>query len=383
MQTGNSIYLDYQATTPLDPHVIDVLTQSQNTLFANPHSTQHVLGQQSAQVVEQARSDIESLINAASEEVIFTSGATESNNQAIASTLLANKTPRNRLLISAIEHKCIKNAAYYYAARLGAKVEEIPVLPTGLIDLEAYQRMLDDDVLLVCVMAVNNEIGTIQDIRTLAEMAHHVGALFHCDAAQAPEAIDIDVEDWQVDMLSLSAHKVYGPKGIGALFVKNHLQASLPPLIHGGGQQSGMRSGTVPTNLCAGFAAAMRLSRELATENRPKINQLKQLFINRLTEAGIDFKLNGDQQACHPGNINIQLTGFNATELLEKLQPDVCASTGSACNSEMVLPSHVLKAIGLTDEQVLSSIRFSLGRFSDSAQVDQSTRALIDVLQQP
>lgn len=380
MQIGNSIYLDYQATTPLDPHVIDVLTQSQNTLFANPHSIQHVLGQQSAQAVEEARTGIESLINAASEEVIFTSGATESNNQAIATTLLANKTPRNRLLISAIEHKCIKNAAYYYAARLGAKVEEIPVLPTGLIDLEAYQRMLADDVLLVCVMAVNNEIGTIQDIRTLAEMAHHVGALFHCDAAQAPEAIDIDLQDWQVDTLSLSAHKVYGPKGIGALFVKNHLQASLPPLIHGGGQQSGMRSGTVPTNLCAGFAAAMRLSRELSAESRPKINQLKQLFINRLTEAGIDFRLNGDQQACHPGNINIQLTGFNATELLEKLQPDVCASTGSACNSEMVLPSHVLKAIGLTDEQVLSSIRFSLGRFSDADQIINSTDKLVSIL---
>lgn len=382
MLIGKTIYLDYQATTPLDPQVIEAISKSTSNLFANPHSAQHVLGQKSADAVDRARADIEAFIGAATDEVIFTSGATESNNQAIASTLFANKTPRSKVLISAIEHKCIKNAAHYYAAKLGHTVEEIPVLPSGIIDTKAYQSMLSDDVLLVCIMAVNNEIGTIQDIPKLAEMAHEAGALFHCDAAQAPEAIDIDVSDWQVDMLSLSGHKVYGPKGIGALFVKNHLQASLPPLIHGGGQQSGMRSGTVPTNLCVGFATALNLSKQQAGESRNRLRVLKQQFIDNLSDASIDFRLNGDQENCHPGNINIQFAGHNATEILAALQPVVCASTGSACNSEMVLPSHVLKAIGLTDEQALSTIRFSLGRFSDSDQVDQSTEVLINVLQQ-
>lgn len=382
MQTGNAIYLDYQATTPLDPQVIDTMTQCNSELFANPHSLQHLLGQQSAKAVDKARADIEAFIGAAEEEVIFTSGATESNNQAIATLLFANKTPRRKILISAIEHKCVKNAAHYFAAKLGHTVEEIPVSGAGVIDMDAYQSMLSEDVLLVCIMAVNNEIGTIQDIPRLAAMAHDAGAIFHCDAAQAPEAMDIDISDWQVDMLSLSAHKVYGPKGIGALFIKNRLQATLPPLIHGGGQQSGMRSGTVPTSLCVGFATALNISRQLAKDSRQRLGQLKQQFIQGLTDSGIDFQLNGDQKACHPGNINIQFTGHNATQILESLQPTICASTGSACNSEMVLPSHVLKAIGLTDEQALSTIRFSLGRFSDADQVKQCTGMLGKILHQ-
>ena len=229
MQFGSSIYLDYQATTPLDPRVINKMSASYELSFANPHSTQHLLGQEAAREMDQARAEIENFIGAEAEEVIFTSGATEANNQAIASVLMASKGQRKTVLISAIEHKCIKNAAYFYADKFGATVEEIPVLPSGLIDKQAYQSMLSDEVCLVCIMAVNNEIGTIQDIPALAAMAHQHGALFHCDAAQAPEAIDLDVKQWQVDMLSLSAHKVYGPKGMGALYMKNLLQASLPP----------------------------------------------------------------------------------------------------------------------------------------------------------
>lgn len=378
MQVGDAIYLDYQATTPLDPRVKVTIASCHEPLFANPHSIQHALGQAAARALDTARAGVEYFIGADAEEVIFTSGATEANNQAIASVLMANTGKRSKLLISAIEHKCIKNAAYFYAAQFGCEVQEIPVLPSGLIDIEAYREMLSDEVLLVCVMAVNNEIGTIQDIPVLAQMAHDHGALFHCDAAQAPEAMDIDVKAWQVDMLSLSAHKVYGPKGVGALYMKNLLQASLPPLIHGGGQQAGMRSGTVPTVLCVGFAEALDISQQEARRSRPRLAALKQRFIDGMQDAGIDFSRNGSEENSHPGNLNIRLAGIDSIALIKAMQPRLCASTGSACNSEMVVTSHVLKAIGLSDEEAASSIRFSLGRFSDEDQIDRAVAIIRD-----
>lgn len=370
MQFANTIYLDYQASTPIDPRVTEAMQHADKRSFANPHSVQHLLGQQSADAVDKARATIEQLIGAKPEEVIFTSGATEANNQAIATVLFGNTSSRKTILISEVEHKCVKNAAFFYAAKLGAAVKEVPVLTSGQIDVDAYQSLLTDDVLLVSIMAVNNEIGSIQDIPTLARMAHEHGALFHCDAAQAPEAIDIDVDAWQVDMLSLSAHKVYGPKGVGALFMKNSLQAKLPPFIHGGGQQAGMRSGTLPTNLCVGLAEALRLSSLEAETSRPRLAALRQRFISGLLAQGVRFTLNGSEENRHPGNANLCFADVDATALLESIQQQLCASTGSACNSEMILLSHVLKAIGLSDNEVQSSVRFSLGRFSDEAQVD-------------
>jgi cysteine desulfurase len=370
MQVGQTIYFDYQASTPLAPEVSAAMQRVRLNSFANPHSTQHILGRQSASEIDQARKNIEDVISAAPEEIIFTSGATEANNQAIASVMFGNTSGRKKVLISAIEHKCIKNAAYFYAQKLGCVVEEIPVLASGIIDMQAYKSMLSEQVLLVCIMAVNNEIGTIQHVSKLASLAHDFGALFHCDAAQAPEAIDIDVKAWNVDMLSLSAHKIYGPKGIGALFMKNSLQAELPPLINGGGQQAGMRSGTLPTELCVGFATALTLCKQWAKDRRPRLKELRDYFVTELTESDIDFQINGHVHYRHPGNLNIQLPGCNASELLTTMEPYVCATTGSACNSEMLFPSHVLKSIGLSDEEATSSIRFSLGRYTSYAQID-------------
>jgi cysteine desulfurase len=379
MQVGNSIYLDYQATTPVDPFVKAAMDPFYMDAFANPHSTAHILGQQSADAVEQARSLIEQTIGAKSEEVIFTSGATESNNQAIATVIQSNTTARNKILVSAIEHKCIKNAGYYFASLNKYQYIEIPVLANGEIDQQAYRDLLDDQVLLVCIMSVNNEIGTVQDIKLLAEQAHDVGALFHCDAAQAPQAVDIDVVEWGVDMLSLSAHKVYGPKGIGALYIKNRLQATLPPFIHGGGQQFGMRSGTLAPALCVGFAKAMALMSEDTQGSRAELAGLRSYFIEQLNKANIEFVINGNPEHIHPGNLNLQFAAdIDATQLINDMQPFVCASTGSACNSEMVLASHVLKSIGLTDEQAKASIRFSLGRFTNQ---DQITSAVAHIQQ--
>ncbi len=371
MLIGNSIYLDYQATTPLEPEVREAMAIYSEDLFANPHSA-HFLGRQSAKAAEMARTKVESAIGASAEEVIFTSGATEANNQAIATVLFANTTQRKTIMISAIEHKCIKNAAYFFAHKLGYQVSEIPVDSTGLVDIDAYQSMLNDQVLFVSIMAVNNEIGVIQPVQKLAELAHEVGAIFHCDAAQAPEAIDIDVKQWNVDMLSLSAHKVYGPKGIGALYIKNSLQASLPPFIHGGGQQFGLRSGTLPTGLSVGFAKAMELCREGAEHNRTWLTAMKQRFLNGLKQKNIDFNINGTADNSHPGCLNIRFANVNATNLLAAMQPEICASTGSACNSEYPQASHVLSAIGLTEAEAMSSLRFSFGRYTDAAQIDRA-----------
>lgn len=382
MLIGNSIYLDYQATTPLEPEVRQAMAIYSDDLFANPHSA-HFLGRQSAQAVEMARSTVESCIGASAEEIIFTSGATESNNQAIASVLFANTTKRNKILISSIEHKCIKNAAYFFAHKLGYQVSEIPVDSTGLVDIDAYQSMLNEQVLFVSIMAVNNEIGIIQPIQKLAELAHDVGAIFHCDAAQAPEAIDIDVKQWNVDMLSLSAHKVYGPKGIGALYIKNSLQASLPPFIHGGGQQFGQRSGTLPTGLSVGFAKAMELSREGAEHNRTWLTSMKQRFLEGLRDKHIDFTINGTTDNAHPGCLNIRFANVDATNLLAAMQPEICASTGSACNSEYPQASHVLSAIGLTEAEATSSLRFSFGRYTDTAQIDHAIEIINRNLKKP
>ncbi len=379
MLIGNSIYLDYQATTPLEPEVREAMAIYSEDLFANPHSA-HFLGRQSAKAAEMARNKVESAIGASAEEVIFTSGATEANNQAIATVLFANTTQRKTILISAIEHKCIKNAAYFFAHKLGYQVNEIPVDSTGLVDIDAYQSMLNEQVLFVSIMAVNNEIGVVQPVQKLAELAHEVGAIFHCDAAQAPEAIDIDVKQWNVDMLSLSAHKVYGPKGIGALYIKNSLQASLPPFIHGGGQQFGLRSGTLPTGLSVGFAKAMELCREGAVHNRTWLAAMKQRFLKGLKQKNIDFNINGTADNSHPGCLNIRFANVNATNLLAAMQPEICASTGSACNSEYPQASHVLSAIGLTEAEAMSSLRFSFGRYTDAAQIDSAVEIIYQQL---
>ncbi|WP_417549407.1 cysteine desulfurase family protein [Methylophaga sp.] len=379
MLIGNSIYLDYQATTPLEPEVREAMAIYSEDLFANPHSA-HFLGRQSAKAAEMARTKVESAIGASTEEVIFTSGATEANNQAIATVLFANTTQRKTILISAIEHKCIKNAAYFFAHKLGYQVSEIPVDSTGLVDIDAYQSMLNKQVLFVSIMAVNNEIGVVQPVLKLAELAHEVGAIFHCDAAQAPEAIDIDVKQWNVDMLSLSAHKVYGPKGIGALYIKNSLQASLPPFIHGGGQQFGLRSGTLPTGLSVGFAKAMELCREGAVHNRTWLAAMKQRFLKGLKQKNIDFNINGTADNSHPGCLNIRFANVNATNLLAAMQPEICASTGSACNSEYPQASHVLSAIGLTEVEAMSSLRFSFGRYTDAAQIDRAVEIIYQQL---
>lgn len=371
MRIGESIYMDYQASTPVDPRVADVMMPYLTETFANPHASQYSLGQKAYNACISAQTVIAESIGAMPSEIIFTSGATEANNQAVASVMLGYKGKRNKVLISAIEHKCVKEAAAFYGKHLGYHIEEIPVLSTGEVDPIAYNHMLTEEVLLVSVMAVNNEIGTVQHVVMLAEQAHEVGAFFHCDAAQAADAVDIDVMAWGVDLLSLSAHKMYGPKGIGALFVDASMHQDLPALIHGGGQQEGLRSGTLPTPLCVGFGKAVSLWVVEKEQRREHSRQMSAFFLQALDNNNISYRLNGAKSSRHFGNLNIELIDIDAESLLMLLQPYVCASTGSACNSGFIASSYVLNAIGLSARQAASSIRFSFGQFTDERQIEE------------
>ena len=376
MRVSDSIYLDYQASTPTDARVLEAMLPYFTDSFGNPHSSSHILGWKSADSIESARYEVASLVGALPEEIVFTSGATEANNHAIFGVLAGNQTDRKTILISAIEHKCVKEAAYFFACQFGHRVMEVPVLESGLVDRAAFLSLLTDGVVLVSVMAVNNEIGTIQDVAWLAEHAKRVGAIFHCDAAQAPEAIDLDVVELGIDLLSLSAHKIYGPKGVGALYIESSLQNDFLPLVHGGGQQSGLRSGTLPTPLCVGFGVAASIIRKEGIQNRERLQELSFGLLENLRRANVIFSINGDAINRHPGNLNLEFPGIDAESLINMLQPSICASTGSACNSGIIQSSYVLRSIGLSEERASASIRFSVGRFSDEEQLVEAANKI-------
>ena len=361
-----TIYADYQATTPVDPRVAEQMAPHWTEAFGNPHSNDHVLGWRAADAVREAASSVAGLIGADPDEVVFTSGATEANNLALLG--LARRAPSGRrcILVSAIEHKCVLAAARSLVEREGFSVETIPVDGEGFVDLEALEGMVDETVLAVSVMAVNNEIGTIQDVEGISKILLPYGVLFHCDAAQAPCAMDIKNLASHADLISLSGHKVYGPKGIGALYIRRDVQVRIEPIIHGGGQQSGLRSGTIPTPLCVGMAAAVDILRSSeGQEERKRVAGQRDSFVRLLQESIPSVAINGPTSECrHPGNANLRFAGLVAQDILGSLQPRLAASTGAACTSGITEPSHVLSALGLSAVEADSSIRFSFGRFT-------------------
>lgn len=373
MRVSGKIYLDYQASTPVDSDVLSGMLSYFTHDFGNPHSSEHALGWSAAAAIDRARSSVASLIGANAEELFFTSGATESINHVIHAVCRSRPLDRTKILVSAIEHSCVLRAAEAYAECFGLTVELIPVRSSGLVDIERYRSMLDSSVALVAVMAVNNEIGTVQPIPKLSELAHFHGAYFFSDAVQAPLALKVDVEAWGVDFLSLSAHKLYGPKGVGALFMRSGLSAELFPLMHGGGQQEGVRPGTLPTPLCVGFGLAAESVISRYSEDYNQLLYKKDYFIASLKNHRVAFSLNGIQgELCHPGNISVNFHGVDAHSLLTKLQPLLCAATGSACSSGFIEQSHVLRSIGLDEASAASTLRVSIGRYTDLLQLEES-----------
>ena len=382
MNDRTLVYADYQATTPVDPRVIEAMTPFWYDTFGNPHSAEHSVGWHAAQAVQEAAASIGALIDADTEEIIFTSGATEANNLALFGLAIGAPTSKNRLLVSSIEHKCVLAAARAIAERHGFVIETLAVDHQGFVDPDTLRRSIDNDILMASIMAVNNEVGTVQAIAEISAILAEHDIPLHCDAAQAPCAMVVSGLADHADLISLSGHKIYGPQGIGALFVRRSLQDRMSPQIHGGGQQNGLRSGTVPVPLCVGMGAAARLiCGENAGAERERIGRQRDTFIARLREHGVPATVNGAPiEARHPGNANVRFDGYDGRDLLDRLQPRLAASTGAACASGIAESSHVLRALGQSTEEIDASIRFSFGRFTTDTEIEMAASLVLEAL---
>ena len=363
-----SVYLDYQASAPLDPKVRLVMSEAYDAP-GNASSEEHGFGWAAAARVERARKAVADSVHALPEEVTFTSGATEANNIAILGAAMAAPASRRRILISAIEHKSV-SAAAFAAERWGFSIEVVPVTREGLVDPAELASRLGDDVAIVSMMAVNNEVGTIQPVAELGRLARDVGSFFHVDATQALAALDVDLIQWSANALSLSGHKIHGPGGVGALVVGVDAPWRPLPIMHGGGQEQGLRPGTLPVPLCVGLGEACRLTAFAGEGARHRVAELRDLLGNRLKLAAPDLEISCESVARHPGCLHVRLPGISASDLLLRLQPNVAAATGSACTSGIIGPSHVLLALGMTPEQASECLRFSVGRFSTREEVE-------------
>lgn len=383
MHEKNTIYADYQATTPIDPRVALEMAPYWHEQFGNPHSSDHIVGWLAAKAIDQSKTTVARLIGADPDEIIFTSGATEANNLALFGLARRALPSQSRLLVGATEHKCVLAAARALEARENFKVEQIPVDGQGFVNLDALADQLDETTLVVSIMAVNNEVGTVQDIPRIAEIVASRGIFFHCDAAQGACALDLSGLADYADLISLSGHKMYGPQGIGALYIRRNIQSKVEPIIYGGGQQSDLRSGTVPVPLCVGMAAAAEtLQTDEGVTERKRVAAQRDTFVSLLQDSVHPVSLNGPtSDRRHPGNANLQFTGFSAHDLLASLQPHLAASTGSACTSGIPEPSHVLRALGLTPAQSDASIRFSFGRFTTDAEIEKAAYLIICCLE--
>jgi cysteine desulfurase len=372
------IYLDNHATTPLDPRVLAAMRPWWEENFANPHSVEHALGRAAEEAVEEARGQVSALVGAEAREIVFTSGATESNNLAIkgAARFAAARGEGPRRIVTVVtEHKCVLESVAGLAAE-GFEPVFLPVGPGGLLDPEVLRQALAEPTLLVSVMAVNNEIGVVQDLATLAAIAKQAGALFHTDAAQGAGRVALDVGAVPIDLMSLSAHKIYGPKGVGALYVRRRPRVRLAPLFSGGGQERGLRSGTLPAPLLVGFGEAARIARAEAALDNGRIAGHRDRFLAALADAVPGHALNGDMRHRVPGNLNIAFPGgVSAQGLLARLT-DLCVSTGSACSSAEVETSYVLRALGLSEPVARASLRIGIGRFTSPAEIDRAAALL-------
>ncbi|HKO87111.1 MAG TPA: IscS subfamily cysteine desulfurase [Burkholderiales bacterium] len=367
------IYLDYSATTPVDPRVaakmIPYLTES----FGNPASRSHAYGWTAEQAVEEARAQVAALVNADAKEIVWTSGATESINLALKGAANFYKTKGKHIITVKTEHKATLDTVRELE-RQGFEATYLDVEENGLLDLKKFEAALRSDTILVSVMSVNNEIGVIQDIAAIGEICRAKGIIFHVDSAQATGKIEIDLQKLKVDLMSFSAHKTYGPKGIGALYIRRKPRVRLEALIHGGGHERGFRSGTLPTHQIVGMGEAFRIAREeMKTENE-RIRYLRDKLLKGLQNIE-EVYINGDLEHRVPHNLNISFNFVEGESLIMAVK-DIAVSSGSACTSASLEPSYVLRALGRSDELAHSSIRFTIGRFTTEPEVDYTIELL-------
>jgi cysteine desulfurase len=374
------IYLDNQSSTRVDPRVLEAMLPYFTEQFGNPHSASHPYGRIAAEAIEEARSEVAALIHGDPREIVFTSGATESNNLAIkGATNFARAHPhsgahRDHLVTLTTEHKCVLESCVQLQNE-GFGVTYLPVEPNGLVSLSALEAAITERTLLVSVMAAHNEIGVIQPLAAIGALCRSKGVLFHTDAAQAFGKIPLDVEAMKIDLLSISGHKIYGPKGVGALYVRRRPRVRLLPLIDGGGQERGLRSGTLPTPLCVGLGRAAAIAAIEMEEEAARLLKLRERLRAELARRVPGLRLNGDAEQRLPGSLNLCFPGISALRLIEAC-PEIAISTGSACTSASVEPSYVLRALGLSDAEANTGIRIGLGRFTTPAEVDFAIDAL-------
>ncbi len=361
------IYLDYSATTPVDPRVAQKMIPFLTGQFGNPASRSHAFGWEAEKAVEEAREHVAALVNCDPKEIVWTSGATESINLALKGAAYFYKDKGKHLVTVMTEHKATLDTMRELE-RDGFEVTYLDVLPNGLLDLEQLKAALRPDTILVSVMAVNNEIGVIQDITAIGELCRARGIIFHVDAAQATGKMPIDLSQLKVDLMSFSAHKTYGPKGVGALFVRRKPRVRIEAQMHGGGHERGMRSGTLPTHQIVGIGEAFRLAKlEMATEGE-RIRMLRDRLAQGLHEIE-EVYVNGDMERRVPHNLNVSFNFVEGESLIMAIK-DVAVSSGSACTSASLEPSYVLRALGRSDELAHSSIRFTIGRFTTEEEID-------------
>ncbi len=363
------IYLDYQSTTPVDPRVMDAMTPYFVGAFGNPHSSSHAFGWEAREAVEHARQQVAGLLNADPREILFTSGATESNNMAIKGVGRFFEGRKGHMIIPVTEHKCVLESAKY-VSRLGYDITWLRVGSDGLVDPAAVRDAIRGDTALVSVMAVNNEIGTIQPVAEIGAVCREHDVYFHTDAAQAAGKIEIDVRAMEIDLLSLSGHKAYGPMGIGALYVRRRPRVRFEPLFEGGGQERTLRSGTLPTPLVVGLGQAAEICRREMVDESERIRHLRDRLLAGIRHRIGETFVNGTLDRRIAGNLNMGFQGIDSETLMEALKDDIAVSGGSACTSTSVEPSYVLKAIGLSDEDAASSIRLCVGRMTTESEIE-------------
>ncbi len=362
------IYLDYQATTPMDPRVLEKMLPYFSEKFGNPHSRSHAYGWEAEAASELAREQVAGLIGANEKEIVFTSGATESNNIAIKGVARFYKDKKNHIITPVTEHKCVLDSCRHLEQE-GFEVTYLPVKPNGLIDLEQLKAAIKDNTVLVSVMAVNNEIGVIQPLAEIGKICREKGVFFHTDAAQAFGKIPLDVEAMNIDMMSISGHKIYGPKGIGALYVRRRPRIRLESLFSGGGQERGFRSGTLPTPLVVGLGEAAAIAKAEMGKDAEHVRRIFNKFASEILDGMKDVYLNGDRDKRWLGNMNISFAYVEGESMIMAIK-DLAVSSGSACTSASLEPSYVLRALGVNEELAHTSIRFGYGRFTTDEEVD-------------
>lgn len=376
---GRPLYMDMQATTPVDPRVLDAMLPFYLSRYGNPHSRTHLYGWESEAAVETARAQVASLIGANPKEIFFTSGATECNNISVKGVMRFYRDKKRHVVTTQTEHKCVLDSCRYLQQE-GFEVTYLPVKADGLVDLDQLAAAIRPDTGLVSVMAVNNEIGVVQPLEEIGRICQEKGVPFHTDAAQALGKIPIDVGKMNIALMSLSGHKIYGPKGVGALYLRRRPRVRVEPQMSGGGQERGIRSGTVPTPLVVGMGAACEIAAKEMEYDTRRVTSLQERLLNGIRSKLDEVVVNGSMEHRYPGNLNLSFAYVEGESLLMGLK-EVAVSSGSACTSASLEPSYVLRALGVDEDMAHTSIRFGIGRFTTEAEIDRAIELTVQQVQ--